>query len=461
MTPGGWLAVLEPRLDAQARACQRYRDYYDGKHRLLFATAKFRQAFGGLFSELADNWCPIVVDAAVERMAVMGFRFGGDSADRDAWAIWQANRLDAESIQAFTEAIKCGCAYLLVSPPDGDGAPGVSVEHPQQMVAVYAKGDRSRRLAALKRWLDDDGYAYATLYLPDVLVKWRSQKLLRQHTSGARIDWQLRRDDPGGRNPIGEVPVVPLENNPDMLTGGTSDLATAIPLQDAVNKLCTDMLVASEFNAYPQRWATGLQVPTIGETDVPDTAALLKASQGHVWISDDGNTRFGQLAAGDLNNYVTGMETLIQHLAAQTRTPPHYLLAKMVNLSGDALKAAETGLVARVKRKHIDFSDSLEEAMRLAFRAVGDTDRAGTLDAETIWRDPESRAPGVIADSLVKKRQIGVPLEVLWEEAGYSPQQIERMKRLANLPDRPPPGATTADVSLPGDVTVPPLLGGP
>ena len=33
-----------------------------------------------------------------------------------------------------------------------------------------------------------------------------------------------------------------------------------------------------------------------------------------------------------------------------------------------------------------------------------------------------------MADALVKLAQIGVPAEMLWERAGFSPQQIARMK---------------------------------
>lgn len=460
LTPGAWLQLLSARLDIESAACQRYRDYFDGRHKLLFATAKWREAFGTLFAQFSNNWMQVVTDAAVERLGVQGFRFGEDVADAAAWRVWQHNNLDAASVQAFTEAVKCGRSYLLVA-PSADGVARITVEHPQQVTVAYASGNRRVRLAALKRWLDDDGYVYATLYLPDALVKYRSQERVRQYGLGSKIEWQLRRDDPGGRNDLGVVPVVALENTPDMLTGGRSDLDPVLPLQDAINKLCSDMLVASEFNAYPQRWATGLEVPRNADGTVNRDAAL-KASMAHVWMAESTDATFGQLTPGDLQNYVNALDNFRQDVAALTRTPPHYLLAKMVNLSGDALKAAETGLVARVKRKQLDFSDGLEETMRLAFRAMGDNKKASLMGAETIWRDPESRAPGVIADSLVKKRQIGVPLEILWEEAGYTPQQIERMKRLANLPDRPPPGATTANVPSPdGGVTVPPVLGGP
>jgi hypothetical protein len=72
--------------------------YYEGDQRLAFATAKFREAFGALFSAVADNWMPIVVDSKSERLKVQGFRFGtAPGADQRAWDIWQANGMDAAS----------------------------------------------------------------------------------------------------------------------------------------------------------------------------------------------------------------------------------------------------------------------------------------------------------------------------------------------------------------------------
>ena len=53
---------------------------------------------------------------------------------------------------------------------------------------------------------------------------------------------------------------------------------------------------------------------------------------------------------------------LIQHVAAQTRTPPHYLLGAMGSFpSGESLKATETGLVAKVRRKMLSFGEGWEE----------------------------------------------------------------------------------------------------
>jgi hypothetical protein len=55
--------------------------------------------------------------------------------------------------------------------------------------------------------------------------------------------------DPGGREPARRRPGRPICNDPS-LGGGRSDLAPGIPIQDAIDKLCADMLVASEFAAF-------------------------------------------------------------------------------------------------------------------------------------------------------------------------------------------------------------------
>lgn len=437
-TPAAWLQYLEEKLAEQQRAIQIYEDYYDGKHRLAFATLKFRQSFGWLFKALADNWCEIVVDAPVERLFVEGFRFGKDKpADTDAWDIWQANGLDAESVMAHTEAVKNGRAYVLVAPPPpGSEYPRITVEHPSQMIVEHAAGDRRTRLAALKKWRDTDGYTYATLYLPDQIFKWRSKEASKYATpQDVGRNWIERPGDPGGANPMGIVPVVPLYNNPTMLGGGRSDLMPAIPLQDAINKEIADMLVASEFAAFPQRVAIGIEVPK-GPDGFPLPATELKAAVSRFWAIEDANAKIGEFAAADLNNYVAAISLLLQHLAAQTRTPPHYLLGQIVNVSGDALKAAETGLVAKVKRKQIDFSDSWEEAMRLAMGLVGKADAARALGAETIWRDPEYRSEGEQVDAAIKLRALAVPLEALWERIGASPQQVEDWAKKLQLPER-------------------------
>jgi hypothetical protein len=149
-----------------------------------------------------------------------------------------------------------------------------------------------------------------------------------------------------------------------------------------------------------------------------------------------------QLDANDLSAYKGAIEEFLKQIAAITRTPPNYLLGQMVNISGDALIAAEKGLTSKVKDKQKDFGGSWEDVMRLAFLAMNDLANA-TQAGDVIWSDPESRTLAQIVDPIVKMRQVlGVPLEVCWQMLGATPQEIQQWTVLAGLPDRAPPGGT-------------------
>lgn len=433
LSPGSWLALLERRLDMRRPAVQRYMNYRDGRHPLAFATTKFRQAFGNLFGEFADNWCGLVVDAPAERLHIEGFRFGEPGADSDAWRIWQANGLDAGSGLIHREAIACMEAYTLVEPGrTPDDVPRITVEHPSQFIVATSPADPRVRLAGLKKWLDDDGYLYATLYLPEAVFKYRSQRKAGSYAGRQRVDWGPRPGvQPLAENPLGVVPGIPFRNAPTMLGGGTSDLDPAIPIQDAANKIVLDMMVAAEFAAYPQRLLAGVELPTDSNGDpLPDVD--VKGAVSRLLMFENSEVKWGQFDVADLGNYVKAVEMLVQHLAAQTRTPPHYLLGQSGAFpSGESLKATETGLVARVEDKQRHFGEAWEETLRVAFRAMGDNARAAMIDAETLWRDPESRTTGEQVDAAVKEQSLGVPQEAIWSRRlGATPQEIDRWKQM-------------------------------
>jgi hypothetical protein len=447
-TDAQWRDRLIGRLIRRRPQLKKYDRYYRGEHDLSFATAKFKEAFGGLFEEFATNWCELVVDVAAERLKVQGFRFGQDDADTDAWNIWQANRLDVTSLMLFTEAIKLETAYLLVGPvPDDDstdGEPLITVEHPFQCIVEHDPANRLKRLAGLRYYEDTNGDKVAELYLADRIVTWRRAGFVDTLTGlGLQLptgvdDWQ---HEDTQNNPVGKVLLVPVENHPDLLTGGTSDLRPAVRLNDAADKFFMDMIVSSEFTGFPQRVLTGVELPRDPETGEVLPSAQLKAALSRVWAFKDPQARADQLEVGDLGNYVAAIDMTVQHMAAQTRTPPHYLLAKLANISADALIAAEAGLESRCLRKHVDYSDSLEEAMRIAFAwrarsknrngdntSATDLERSKMLKAETIWSNPRRQSESALGDALIKKQTVGVPQKQLWVEADYSPEQISRME---------------------------------
>jgi hypothetical protein len=230
------------------------------------------------------------------------------------------------------------------------------------------------------------------------------------------------------------VPLVPLVNKPQLDSEGRSEIASIIPLNDAINKLVADMLIASEFGSYRQRWATGIEVPIDEETG--QELEPFKAAVDRLWIargSGDINNppKFGEFEQTDLSSFTTAVELLVQHVASESRTPYHYFMQHGGQPpSGESLKSSETGLVAKTTRKQRLLGEGWEEVISLAFRQIGDSEKAAILDSETMWRDPESRTEAEHVDALIKMASLGVPHEILWEKWGATPVEIGRWNRI-------------------------------
>jgi vacuolar-type H+-ATPase subunit H len=428
-TPAEWLDLLEHRLHERWGRWKVYDEYYEGDHRLSAWLSSVQQAFrgtvlGNLLLGLTDNYMPLVVDSAAERLRVQGIRFGkSEDADDDAWAIWQANGLDAQANMVHTESIKLGEAYWMVQ-PNGEDVPTITAEHPSQVIVATAPGNRRTRLAALKKWREDDGYTYANVYLPDRVWKFRS-KQNQQLLEDGRGNW----DGIGSEaNPLGVVPVVPMPNNPSMLYGGRSDLAGgATSLQDLIEKTVIDLMIGAEYHGLPQRVMLGVEPPRDPVTG--KVIADAEMQKQRLWYFNSPEAKAHEFSQADLKGLRESADGFIGDLAAQTRIPIYYFRpAAISNISAEALIGLDAGLVSKTDDKKDPFGEGHEEMTRLSFLAMDRNDpRAQETSAETVWADTESRSQAQVADAASKKKDIGVTWEQSMEDLGYSPQQIERM----------------------------------
>jgi hypothetical protein len=404
-------------------------DYYRGRpSRLPWLPQQARDEFFRLMSLTKSNYMGLVVDATAERLSVDGFRIGdGAEADGDTWDIWQYNNFDNDSDQAILEALITGQSYVLVAPnPDEGGMPLLYAEHPSQAIVEYVPGTgRRQRAAALKVWCDDwTGLLMATLYLPDGLYKFSAP----ESTSGVGgIQWQprtVRGENWPAPNPLGEVPLIELTNNPRLLTGGVSEIADVVGVQDRICKTLADRMMTQDFGAFPQKWASGYP-----DEDASGQPNRIDIGRNRMITSEVAETRFGQWDPAPLDPYSAAKREDVKDIASRTRTPAQYLLGEMSNVNGETLKAAESGLVSKVRQRQRSYGEGLEAVVRLGRRIAGLGD--GTETIETIWRNPEFRTEGELVDALVKMATIGVPHEALWERWGASPLEIQRWRDMA------------------------------
>ena len=403
--------------------------YYRGTQAPPNVPAKLSTAYAALLARSSSPWMRLIVQSSVERLTVEGFRTSKGDADDAVWEWWQANNLDSGSRMVHTEAQKCGISYASVWVPDKPGGPPlIRAEHPSQVFAEYEPGDPFTALRAIKVWKGLDALWYATYYEPDRIVKWATDTPDTKATTPPPFDggaW-VERDGGEMTNPVGVVPFVPFRNDPDMLGNFQSEIEPAIPIAERINSTLFSRLLAQEFSAFRQKWATGIDVPRDPITNEP--IEPYDAAVDRLWISENPDSRFGEFGESSLGGYIAAIEADIQHLAAITRTPPHYLLGQSGAFpSGESLKATETGLMAKVNEKQVHMGESWEHVARLAAK-VAESDIAEDTALETIWKNTESRTQGELVDSLLKLATLGVPQETLWTIYGFSPQAIERMK---------------------------------
>jgi hypothetical protein len=430
-SPEWWLDRLWSELQERRKYVELMRQYYCGDHPLPLVTEKARTAFQRLLRQARSNYVGLIVDATAERMQIDGFRLGdAETGDDEVWRIWQANNLDADSDLIITEAVKTGRAFVLVAPnPIDPSTPVVTAEDATQAIVAYRPGSRRERAAGLKAWTDDwTGLLMATLYLPGGLYKFQAEKP-KPGLQGT-IRWAPRetRSEPWpAPNPLGTVPLVEIPNRPDLLGEAHSEIEDVLDIQDRINKTLIDRMMAQEFSAFRQRWATGYELP---EDDDGQPIEPFKAAVDRLWVAEDPNVRFGEFGATDLGPYLKAVDADVQHMAARTRTPAQYLLGQLSNVNGETLKATESGLVSKVRQRQRPIGEGKEEAVRLYLKAAGDSRDLSRI--ETIWHNPEFRTEGELVDALLKMSTLGVPHEALWERWGASQTEIAQWSQLRN-----------------------------
>ncbi len=432
------LLVLNRMSDALAheqRTLQHLDLYYTGSQPLRFLAPEVEAQVGARLTSLVINWPRTIVDSVQRRTSVEGFRLGsGGAADDELWRLWQENDLDAWSHLAHVDALVHGRSFLMVWAGEDPATPSITVESSHQVTVEFEPAPARRVRHALKQYVDGNT-VFAVLMFRDRVLRFerRASTLgvanLAVPSSLTPARWELVEVLP---NPLGAVPVVPLVNRPRVLNfNGESELTDVIPMSDAVNKLATDLLVASEYSAMPRRWATGLQIPTGPDRERLQAEASAywdQATKGKTWLAGP-DVQFGQFPEASLTSFTDAIKLLTAQIAAISGLPPHYLGINTDNpASADAIRSAEATLNERAREKMKSWGDSYERAMRLAV-AVRDgiplaQIPAGLRSMETVWRDPETRTKAQDADAAVKLHAAKIIDDVqAQEDVGLSPMQ--------------------------------------
>jgi hypothetical protein len=399
------------------------------------------------------NLIAIVVKALVESLYVDNFRApdlpdnelpqltpeqlaAGEAPDDaedplgEVWRAWQANKLDRGQGGLYRAVFTYGYGYVAVTP--GSPYPVARAVSPRKMIAVYDDGEDYPEYALERR---RNGYR---LYDSEGVYD------LRRDGEGR---WSLPAE--GSPHGLDYCPVIrytseddlDLDDEPTPMGYGNAqrgvrnttnivagEVAPLMTLQDQADFTTFTLKGAEWYSAYRQRWVVGW---------TPESRAQkVAAGASQMWTFDEDpeQVRVGEFGQTILDGYLRSRQETLRYGATLSQTPVHELIGELVNLSAEALAAAEAGR----DRKVLLAKTCLGEAHEMLARTMGDLMGVEIPDdTETIWRDTSARAFGAVVDGLGKLAQmLGIPPEALWDRIpGVTRTDIRRWKELAQEGD--------------------------
>ncbi len=436
-------------LAANLSSYRLYQDYYQGRHRLRFATEKFRGAFGNLFREFADNLVAPVVNAVANHLEIEEFSLEEESealstedrarppldtshqalitsSERDVWRLWERNRMDLRAGMIHKEALISGVAYAIVW-PDPQGRATIYPQRSSSVAVQYSEETLDTLDLAIKVWRSGKRYRL-NVYYPDRIERFitRSDRpeMPTETRAFAPLDPAAGMGEAVVANEYGVVPVFAFATDPDMTYRGRPEIHDAVPLQDALNKSVLDMLVAMEFAALPQRWATGIEIPIDPATG--QAVEVFKPGVDRVWAVQAPDARFGEFGPADLRQFLAVSDSFRMEIARITSTPLHYFFMQQgTPPSGEALKTAVEPFTRKLLDRQTAFGNVHEDMMAFAYRI--EYGREIQLDAK--WKDPAPRSGKELSETLVNLKTVGASAQKLLSDWGYTDLEIEEMEQ--------------------------------
>lgn len=360
------------------------------------------------------NVLTVVRDAFAQNLSVVGYRTATSQDNLPAWKNWQRNKMDARQAEIYRPSLTYGVSYVAITP--SKEGPVFRPRSPRQLIAVYGDPQIDQwPQYALETWIDttdgrptrkgnffDDNYIYPLNLGP--ILPYLSAENTERITNLFPIS--ILDED---ANPVPHraeyCPVVRYINDRDADDMIVGEIEPLITLQRAINEVNFDRLVVGRFGAFPQKVVSGWS----GTAD-----QVLEASARRVWAFDDADVKAYTLTPASIEGYNTLLEEMMGHVALIAQiSPATFNGSNIVNVSADALAAAEAQQQRKLTNKRESLGESHEQLLQCAAQMSGDAGTAADDQAEVQWRDTEARSFAAVVDGVTKLVSVGVPIEFL------------------------------------------------
>lgn len=424
--------------DAERQELDVLRRYVTGQQALPLVVPRDAPAEIREMARIARiNLIAIVVNAMVQSLYVDNIRTPDagapaegetepDDVTAEIWRAWQANRLDRGQSGLYRAVFTYGYGYMVYTA--GKPYPVIRPMSPRKLTALYAdpwddwpefalerRGRGEFRLydaeSVYQLGYDADKKAFGLLAAP--AGHGADHCPVVRYTDGMDLDLD---DEPEQFAPVGS-----RQNTTKVVAGQVAPLMT---LQDQVDVSSFALKAAEWYAGFRQRWIIGWKPGSATEK--------VKAAASQMWTFDEDpeNMRIGEFAETSLEGFLRSREAVLKYAATLSETPVHELIGELVNLSAEALAAAEAGRDRKMELARTGLGESHEQLAQ----GVGEMMGIDVPDdVEVVWRDTSARAFGAIVDGLGKLAQmLQIPPQELWDRIpGVTRQDVDRWKKAA------------------------------
>ena len=430
VAPGNFdIKLVEDMVDTLSHDRPEYdicNDYLEGKHLLPYAPRNATAQIKDLQRRSVANWIPLLVNLPSQMSFVDDYRRRSDGKlekkDKDTaentsaeWKLWQKNRMDGRQAIIYRSCLTYGHAFVVVNNLDKNDV-RFDILSTRNTVAYFrdpVNDIRPSHVLTIKSYPRDEK-------VPGLAIFWDD-----------KYRWELTYTIKGDlvvkgkpfEHKLGKCPVIRYTCFIDDEGRTHGVVRPAIPLQDRLNQATFSTNVTADFGAFKVRYAAGL-VPDFKKDENGDLIlddydepipVPIEISQSQMLLSDDPQTKFGQLEETPLDGYIRQEEQAARNFTTISQFPPLASISNLANLSAEAWAAAEAQFIRWIDSLHISFGESHEELLRTGALAVGDTSGANSFGGEVRWRDMTTKTIAVMMDALGKaSTMLGVPRKGLW-----------------------------------------------
>lgn len=446
-----WLAEEEK---ARQKAVLLARHFYDGIHETKLAPRLAQFLNVDASHEFNLNVSRQVVDSVTERLILNGV--GSTEPPTDAarnplptpLAAWGDDLFDKTRCHILQSPLHVGAVrdaeyFNIVSWDAALARPAFSIHQRYTdpdvggdgfgCIAHYPDDDPNQPPAAVsKRWTErldkSKTRRRMTIYWPDRIEKY-------QHNGADWVEirdpgdtsWPLPWRDRQGQ-PLG-VTAITFVANPDL----RPEAWDAIPPQRAINKLGLDLLAAGDVAGFGILVALGWIPTSDGQPLKADGSNAAVIRPGNIIGTTRTRSEAGleSVNAGDLGQIIEAIQSFIGWMAITTNTPESRVSFTRQIAAEGTLKEQNEGLFAKVRKRQALLNEGWVQSFDMARRLQN------TFGSEQVPEEPEflmrwepvqSRDTQDERDEWQVKRALGVPLETIWAEMGYTPEEIAAMR---------------------------------